>query len=234
VPNSEINKPIEKTVAHLYTSDLCKQLVLWAWSRKAEDVVFTPGVVDCIMFVANEMGKKYSAAIPLVEPAEQRIKIARLSVAAAARVFSTDESYEKVIVEPKHVKFVWEYLMEMYSKPSMGYDIYSLSQKKETTLGNEDEIRDAFTKLYPAFSGAKSEEMLRDVVSYIADSQQLTVSDLCDLTGLERPEIKSFISTLVRKRAIKKRYTFYAKTPAFIRWIRKYQQELGGNNAQGA
>ena len=217
-----INQMSQSQITHIYTSELCKNLVLWAWSLKADDVVITPEALECILVVAKDLADRYSSGIPLVEPAEQRIKIARLAVATAARVFSTDESYEKVLVLPKHVKFVWDYLLTIYNKPSLAYDIFSEAQKKELSL-SETEIEQVISGLQIPVGGISA---LKEVISYIADSQQLTITDLMDVTALDRNEIKKLISVLVRKRAIKKKYTFYVKTPAFIRWLREYQEKL--------
>ena len=71
-------------VEHRYTSDLCNTRVLWAWSRRPDNIVFTQEAAIKILELASKMGKKYSSRIPLVEPADQRIKIARLSASAAA------------------------------------------------------------------------------------------------------------------------------------------------------
>lgn len=226
IPLSTINQVSESMITHIYTSELCRNLILWAWSRKANDIVITEESVNCILTVSEDLSDRYTSVIPLVEPAEQRIKVARLAVAIAARVFSTDETYEKIIVLPKHVKFVWDFLMTIYNKPSMAYDIYSEAQKKELNL-SETEIEQVISGLQIPIGGASA---LKEVISYIADAQQLTISDLIDVTGLERPDIKKLISTLVRKRAIKKKYTFYVKTPAFIRWLRQYLEKLKGEN----
>ena len=108
----------------------------------------------------------------------------------------------------------------------MAYDIYSEAQKKELNL-SEAEVEQVVSGLQIPIGGASA---LKEVISYIADAQQLTVSDLMDVTGLERPDIKKLISILVRKRALKKKYTFYVKTPAFIRWLRQYLEKLKGEN----
>ena len=88
---------------------------------------------------------------------------------------------------------------------------------------NLSEIEQVISGLQIPIGGASA---LKEVLSYIADAQQLTISDLIDVTGLERPDIKRLISTLVRKRAIKKKYTFYVKTPAFIRWLKKHIDKI--------
>ena len=46
----------------------------------------------------NEILEKYSSPIPIVKSGEEHITIAKLSVAVAGRLYSTDESEEKIIV----------------------------------------------------------------------------------------------------------------------------------------
>lgn len=130
VPMSEINKVIDSSnlPQHVYTSELCKTLILWAWSRKPEDVVFTGNSVKMILDYATKQGSVYSSQIPLVEGANQRIKLARIAVATAARLFSTDETGNKVIVTEEHVKFGYDYLNEIYSKPSLNYRGFSAGE----------------------------------------------------------------------------------------------------------
>src|SRR5690606_2237233 len=116
VPIDEINKRIdpEAKVPHKYTSELCKLLVLWAWSRKPEDIIFSEEAIDLCLKYAIAQGKKYSSKIPLVEGANQRIKLAKLAVATACRVFSTDETGEKVLVNAEHVEFAYNFLESIY------------------------------------------------------------------------------------------------------------------------
>src|SRR5699024_4597781 len=88
-----VNKSVADMPAlqHRFTSDKCKLRVMWAWSRRPENIVFTDEAVQTILESASKMGRTYSSRIPLVEPADQRLKIARLAVAAAACVYSTDD-----------------------------------------------------------------------------------------------------------------------------------------------
>src|SRR6056297_4091570 len=90
VPMSEINKKMELhgKVKHQYKWNLCKDLILWGWSRKKEDVEFDKDAIQLILDLATEMGEQYSSKIPLVEGANQRIKLARLAISVAVRTFS--------------------------------------------------------------------------------------------------------------------------------------------------
>jgi len=146
VPEDEINKDIsERTpVPHVYTSELCNALVLWAWSRnlgnihKNNQIIFEREAEELILKYATEFGRKYSSKIPLVEGANHRIKLAKMAVAAAARVFSTDETCEKIVVKPEHVHFIAQVQQEAYDKPSMGYKQYSEKVRREHHMSNEN------------------------------------------------------------------------------------------------
>ena len=100
---------------------------MWAWSRRPENISFTPEAAQLILENAAKMGKKYSSRIPLVEPADQRLKLARLSIAAAICVYSTDEG-TNVVVKEEHVKFVIGYLNAVYDSKALGYDRFSADE----------------------------------------------------------------------------------------------------------
>lgn len=112
-------------VEHMYTSEICKTAVMWAWSRTPEQIQITDDATKLILHYANQLSMKYSATVPLVEPADMRLKLARLSVAAAARLASTDESYENIVVKPEHVQFIVDFLQDVYDSPALQYDALS-------------------------------------------------------------------------------------------------------------
>ena len=71
-----VNKSISDMppIPHVYTSDLCNLRVMWAWSRRPENVSFDDDAAELILREASRMGKQYTSRIPLVEPADQRLK----------------------------------------------------------------------------------------------------------------------------------------------------------------
>lgn len=158
VSRDEINKNISDRdeVPHVYTTEVCNALILWGWSRnlgniqKHNQIIFTEGTEELILKYASEFGEKYSSKIPLVEGANHRIKLAKMAVAAAIRVFSTDESFEKVLVKPEHVHFIAQLQHDAYSKPSMGYAQYSEKIKEEQYMStdNLEKVR-TYIESYP-------------------------------------------------------------------------------------
>lgn len=170
-------------IPHVYVSDACNARVLWAWSRTTDQVVFTDEATREILDAATEMGTKYSPKVPLVEAADQRIKLARLSVAAAACVASTDETFQKIIVQPSHVRFVVKFLNEQYSTKAMGYDRMSdfESATSDVSTDNINKLKTIFLQL-PLNDPAEIARIIYTLPYFsrntLADYTGLTADDL--------------------------------------------------------
>jgi hypothetical protein len=210
VPLSVINSSNRPVITHKYESAACNRLVCWVWSRKPEQVVFAPGAEDACLKAATWLSTKYVA--PLVEGAEQRIKVARLAVSAAARVHSTDATGELVVVTPEHVQFVTQYLDTIYTKPSMAFDVHSSAKNADREIPDAQEVQSKF------------ESFPDDVRSLLTDSQSFTAFDLQDFFGVDRDGANDLASFLVRKRCIRKGKFGYYKLPAFIQFLRNFKR----------
>lgn len=210
VPLSVINAEKRPQVEHLYNSEACNRLLFWAWSRKPEQVVFAPGAERACLEGATRLSQKYVP--PLVEGAEQRIKVARLSVAAAARVFSTTADHQSVLVTPEHVAFICEYLDEIYSKPSMAFDLHSRAKIQETSLNEPKEVQRVIEQYPDEFRGL------------LAEAPSFTAADLQDFAGIEREAAFSLASFFVRQRCCRKGKFGYYKLPAFIKFLRTFKR----------
>mgnify|MGYP001580031829 FL=1 len=216
VPLDVINRVGHAAVPHVYTSDLCRRLVYWAWSRRPDDVVFAREAEEACLDLATKMSRRYSSAVPLVEPNEQRIKLARLAAACAARLFSTDDGHRLLVLAP-HVEYVVEWLDECYSKPSMGYDLYSRAKIAEYEVDDPAAVEEELGRYTP------------ELVRCLADAGTFTASDLEDFIGSDRERARALASFLVRHRCAKKSSKGYYKLPAFIALLRGLRERgLGG------
>lgn len=121
VPNEKINTWRKAKVPHRYTSELCRDLVLWAWSRRPEHVEWDNDAYKLVYRGAEWLGKTYVDHPPLIQRTNVREKIARLAVAIAARTFSTDASGESLCVKVDHVKAAGNFLHELYKYDNFGY-----------------------------------------------------------------------------------------------------------------
>lgn len=116
-----INSTEHKPVRHRYTSDACHNLIMWAWSRKKEQVIWGRGTEQVVYDAAINMGSRYVSDPPLVQVENIRVKIARLAVAMAARTFSCSKNGDKIWVRKMHVESAVEFLDSVYSSEAMGY-----------------------------------------------------------------------------------------------------------------
>jgi hypothetical protein len=104
-----------------YSREACQALVRWAWSRQPEQVVWAEGAEESVFRAALDLGKRYTEDPPLIQAANVREKVARIAVALAARLFSTDERGETLIVRRAHVQGAVAFLDRLYSMKGFGY-----------------------------------------------------------------------------------------------------------------
>jgi len=199
-------------VNHRFTSEVCRNLILWAWSRTPEDVVFSGGVEDLILREAVGLSEKYSASIPLVEPADMRLKLARMSVSCACRCFSSNEE-GKVIVLPEHVNFVVDFLRSCYDSPFMSYDSYSERAERESVF-SDGEFERAVNEFY-AFSNWKE---CAEVLASIGNP--FRGYELGEQLGIDTWDVREIIHFLSKYRMIQTLpagYRKLAKLNTFLR-----------------
>lgn len=220
VSTQTVNRAISEMpeVPHVYTSDRCKLRVMWAWSRRPENIKFEPEATSRILEYAEKMGKKYSSRIPLVEPADQRLKLARLAVSTAVCMFSTDEQGEDVIVKPEHVDFVYEYLVSVYDSRALGYDRFS-ADEFENSNSDDDALRRLRTVFIsiPFVNGE-----IHEIVKALYQLPYFNRNTLEDATGLDRDELRALMQFLISNSIIEKAGQDYKRTPlglAFIEYM---------------
>jgi hypothetical protein len=229
VPVEIINKKIEEKVDHKFTSHLCNKLLLWGWSRKEKDIVFTEDAINSILKYAVAFGKIFSADIPIVHPNEQRIKIARLAASVAIATFSTDDGV-KLIVDSHHVEYVVEYLMDIYSNPILSYTSYSKVKINEQTVENEevvvDKIKNGFSK--------KDDNMFEDkkynskyFIERMLGAKKIKFDDIMDALQAEgRDEVRECRQFLMLHRCLRKEHSYWLVTEPFRNLLRKIQKDI--------
>jgi len=193
VPVEEYNRPHTSQELR-YTSELCHQLILWCWTRTPDQVVWAPGAEKRVRELATVLGKTYVSDPPLVQAADIRMKIARLSVALAARLFATDKDCQRVIVTPRHVEDAVKFINHIYAMKTFGYKERSDEAKADAATAKK------FTK---------------DVRDYLAERKGLAKflragtgkfrrQDLEEILDVPSEEAKSTIAYLWTRRMVRK------------------------------
>lgn len=206
VQKDEVDKEFVQTfrpeAKHVYTSDLCNELILWAWTIK--NVVFEDE--QLILNKAVEFTRRYSEEIPLIDKGSVRLKIARLSAALAARLYSCGEQTDTLLVTNSHVEYICEFLDSIYSKPACGYLDYSQALDSQNKLRNPDNLLRLIQETnFP-----------RDFVEGLRNVNTIDLSVVTDLmSAIDRSEAQSMLSALVRHKAVRKQGRAYYKNAEF-------------------
>jgi hypothetical protein len=217
VPDDVINMMPSgrKKVPHVATADVCKKTVLWAWTRKTEQIVLDKETTDAIVSASLFLCEKFSEAVPLIDQGTIRLKVARLVCALAARTFSSPDGYMLVPLV-SHVEFIKGYLDRIYSSSAMGYADFSAAQHLMSKVQEPEIVRKALrgTK-HPA-----------DLASVMLRRDTISLEDIMSASSTDLDGSRNLLSLLVRKGALlRASRTEYSKNPEFITILKAIQSD---------
>lgn len=201
---------------HTYTTALCKNLILWSWSRDPRQIKFMPGTEDKILSAAIHIGNKYRCNIVLVEPSDQRLKIARMAAAVAARMFSTTDG-QILEVKPEHVDFAVKFIQRCYDHKAMQYHTYASNMQERMYMSDEKRI--LLIKELRKFNNPDH------LVGIFLTCHYFRKGELADLTGYDKQEIGKLLSLLSREFCIEATTGGYRKNPIFTEFLKAWASE---------
>lgn len=200
-----------------FTSDICRRLVLWAWTRSIEEVVFEVPAEKAVVVLSQNLSDTYSEAIPLVDRGTIRHKLAKISAAVAAKTFSRDG--DTLVIRECHVQWAYNWLTSVYSGSEMGYADYSKAQRSLTDM-DETAVRK-----YVMHQTRHPFDFIKGLLTY----DELTPQDVQDLCEVNRESAQAILSFLVRKQAIKRSTgsfkVCYVKSAPFIQLLKQLEKE---------
>lgn len=211
IPIDRLNKlqQYRPKIEHRHTSELCHSLILWAWTRTAEQVIFTPEAIDDIMSESTRLCSVFTEMIPIVDRGSMRFKISRLAIALACRTFS-NEKLQFVKVRSCHVKYVTKFLEKTYSESIFGYKDFSEAVNTSNVLLTPDLLAKRILQTpFPS-----------DFVQQMLYTNDIDFRDICDWCGWEKGETSQLLSLFVRKNALHRNGRGYRKTARFIEFLK--------------
>jgi hypothetical protein len=195
VPAEEINVRRPPREQHKYTSHLCGQLINWVWSRQPDQIVWEKGVENYVLERAQELGRRYVPDPPLVQAENVRIKLARMAVAVAGRLFSTDDTGELLVVDFEHVEAAEDLLNAFYGMASFGYREHSANviyERKEAEK-NEKAVRQYL---------AANEDALGVLAQCISGAFKMR--DFQEFGGMHQLEAQDVVKNLLQWRVVRR------------------------------
>jgi len=210
---SDISRPLNerKMIEALHTAELCRRLVLYAWTRRLQEIVFDDDALQSIYDHSVSLTGSFSEAIPLIDQGTIRLKLARLAIATAIRTFSTTHNLRVVKVLQCHVDFVARWLRALYSDPYCGYLDFSKAFQSSDCVKDEHEVVTCIRKTnHP-------NELIRSLLR----APDVSLADVQDWCDLDRESAQHVLSVFVRKNCVRRNGQNYAKTSSFIDLLKR-------------
>lgn len=226
VPKSVLNQEYAKPATQLIKSDNLRNSILWAWSRRPDDIEITKPAMNKILVKADELAEKYGYAqdIPLMEPSDLRKKLARMAIALAGLVHSTDVAHEKVIVLPVHVEYVADFISVIYDNPNARLDIYSAKSKEESEL--TDEERALVTNSLESIDFTDNATVSEEILDLFRKNDILKPQEIIEMLGFERAQVNNRLAILTKHSMIKRTRDGLRKLPKFIEFLNSSNEYL--------
>jgi hypothetical protein len=111
-------------------------ILIWAWSRKPDHIEWTRKGLDAIWTHSKELSRQFTTSIPIFQPNEAGVRLARMSAAVAARLFSTPDGHKLVIDEP-HVAAAARLYERFLGAEELG--IREIKEREQTIERSGDE-----------------------------------------------------------------------------------------------
>lgn len=212
VKTSDINTSLraKPKIVHKYTSELCRNLILWTWTRKPEQIDISLETISTLMDKSIYLCEKYSENIPIIDRGSIRYKLCRLATALAARLFSTNKALTKLVVTPEHVNYITDTIDKLYSSSSYGYADMSKALNISETIVDKDMLKKELLSLPNP----------KEFLELLTAQNTFDLRDICDWSGYDIDRGKTVLSLFVRKRAIVRSKGGYHKTSPFIELIK--------------
>jgi hypothetical protein len=218
VESAVINSATPPRAPHRATRELSSALVTWAWSRRPDQVHWGKGVERHVLSCAEEVGGRYIADPPLVQPENIRVKLARLSVAVAARLFSHDGTGDTVVVLREHVDAAVQLLDMLYGKRWFGYADHS---RKEIRAKENARRYHKECKVFLA----SHDGVLQTLRTTINDSM-FRARDFQEFGSMDQDMATQAVAQLLLMGMVRRRSKGYiTMTPELIRIVREMEEE---------
>jgi len=113
-----------------------KTRVRWIWSRTPDQIIISEEVGLYLVNTANDLNKLYDCHIKIFGT-EAWKKLARVTVAIAGSLVSTDNTYEKIIVLKEHVDEAATFLKKLYDNPVFKLKEYVEHERRYSVIDDD-------------------------------------------------------------------------------------------------
>jgi len=214
VSGDKINKQRESESLP-FSQELEQDLILWCWSRKLDEVYFTPEAIKATYELSLRLAKIYDFSIPLIQVENVRFKIAKIAIAFAARFYSNMQNGKVLKIDIVHVECAWIFFDVMYRKEPSGYYQYSKMRKSEMEIATPEKLREIET--YFNSWKLQRHELLRCLLI----NNYIDPNDIAVHLGVNRDLGNECISNLLKTGCLQHKGKSYVKSAEFTAYLKR-------------
>lgn len=169
-----------------FSKEAYQARIRWVWSRTAEQVVIPNDVGLYIIESANNLNLDYECHIKIFGT-EAWKKIARLAIAIAGYLVSTDDTYNNIIVNKEHVAYAVSFFKKIYDNSTFRLKEYVEHEKRYNHIDEEGiaALQDIYNR-HPS------------LVLQLEQSSTASKNVLGAVTGLSNDDLNKALNRLTR------------------------------------
>ena len=156
-----------------FTEKQLQSRIRWIWSRKCEQIVISPEMQTYIVQKSKEFNDVYMGSVRIFST-ETWKKLARLSIAIAGYMVSTDIEFSSIVVLQRHVDIACALLESIYNNSIFKLREFINEERKQLLCGTADItiVREMLTR-YPS------------MMTYLENNNNVSKNTLYTISGLD-------------------------------------------------
>lgn len=162
-----------------FTEKQLRNRIYWIWSRKCDQIKISPEMQKYIVDISKKLNDKYAGSVKIFST-ETWKKIARMAIAIAGYMVSTDAAYSSIIVQKKHVDIAAILLESIYNNSTFKLKEFIDEERKQLVCTLPDiELAREFNSRYPTMMAylEKNNNVAKNTLSTIAGLDQTIFND---------------------------------------------------------
>lgn len=169
-----------------FTEKQLRNRIYWVWSRKCDQIRISPEMQKYIVDISKRLNDKYAGSVKIFST-ETWKKIARMSIAIAGYMVSTDASYATIIVQKKHVDIAAILIESIYNNSTFKLKEFIDEERKQLVCTLPDiELAKEFNSRYPT------------MMAYLEKNNNVAKNTLATISGLDQAIFNDALKQLAK------------------------------------
>lgn len=198
-----------------FTEKQLRNRIYWIWSRSCEQIKISREMQEYIVETSKKLNDKYASSVKIFST-ETWKKIARMAIAVAGYMVSSDSTYENIIIQKKHVDIAAILLESIYNNQIFKLKEVVDEERKQVvcTLSDIEKVREMLSR-FPT------------LMSYIEKNNNIAKNTLATISGLDTLVFNEAIQQLAKQSFITMTQYKIFPTPKLLIAIKKVR-DLNG------